>query len=110
MPDIWTHHPELARDLLREAGFTCGVQPRILKGRDPDWTCAVDGKTVAGDIYIHQADTILSAGMTALVFGLLGVLLLVALCQALVIIRLRRGLSRSCGLTRPFGLGGRSGG
>ena len=40
MPDIWTHHPEIVRDLLREAGFTCGVEPRILKGRDPDWTGA----------------------------------------------------------------------
>jgi hypothetical protein len=29
MPDIWTHHPEIVRDLLREAGFTCGVEPRM---------------------------------------------------------------------------------
>src|SRR5438876_6159252 len=93
MPDIWTHHPEIVRDLLREAGFTCGVEPRILKGRDPDWTCIVDGNKIAGDIYIHQADTTLSAGMAALVFGLLGVLLLVALSEAWVIIRLRRGPS-----------------
>ena len=91
MPDIWSHHPEIVRDLLREAGFTCGVEPRILKGRDPDWTCIVDGKRIVGDIYIHRADTTLSAGMTALVFGLLGVLLLVALTEAWVIIRLRRG-------------------
>lgn len=93
MPDIWTHHPEIVRDLLREAGFTCGVEPRILKGRDPDWTCIVDGNGVGGDIYIHQAGTTLSAGMAALVFGLLGVLLLVALSEAWVIIRLRRGPS-----------------
>jgi hypothetical protein len=93
MPDIWTHHPEIVRDLLREGGFTCGVEPRILKGRDPDWTCIVDGKRIAGDIYIHQADVTLSAGMAALVFGLLGVLLLVALFEAWVIIRLRRGPS-----------------
>jgi hypothetical protein len=97
MPDIWTHHPEIVRDLLREAGFTCGVEPRILKGRDPDWTCIVDGKKIAGDIYVHQADMILSAGMAALVFGLLGVLLLVALSEAWVIIRLRRGPSESRG-------------
>jgi hypothetical protein len=91
MPDTWTHHPEIVRDLLREAGFTCGVEPRILKGRDPDWTCVVDGRTVSGDIYIHQAETTLNAGMTTLVFGLLGVLLLVALVEAWMIIRLRRG-------------------
>ena len=35
MPDIWTHHPEIVRDLLREAGFTCGVDPRILKDGTP---------------------------------------------------------------------------
>ena len=93
MPDIWTHHPEIVRDLLREAGLTCGVEPRILKGRDPDWTCIVDGNRITGDIYIHQADTTLSAGMAALVFGLLGVLLLVAVSEASVIIRLRRGPS-----------------
>jgi hypothetical protein len=93
LPDVWTHHPEIVRDLLQEAGFTCGVQPRILKGRDPEWTCIVDGKRIAGDIYVHQADTILSAGITALVAGLLGLLVLVALCEAWVIIRLKRGPS-----------------
>jgi hypothetical protein len=31
------------------AGLTCGVEPRILKGRDPEWTCIVDGKRIAGD-------------------------------------------------------------
>jgi hypothetical protein len=94
MPDIWTHYPEIVRDLLREAGFTCGVEPRILKGRDPDWTCIVDGNRIAGDIYIHQAGTTVSTGMAALVFGLLGVLLLVAVSEAWVIIRLRRGAVR----------------
>jgi hypothetical protein len=34
MPDVWTRHPDLVRDLLKEAGFTCGVEPRFLKGRD----------------------------------------------------------------------------
>ncbi len=65
MPDIWTHHPEIVRDLLREAGFTCGVEPRILKGRDPDWTCIVDGKRIAGDIYIHQAEAGIACGVSS---------------------------------------------
>ena len=95
MPDVWTHHPQIVRDLLREAGFTCGVEPRILKGRAPEWTCIVDGKRIAGDIYVHQADTMLSAGFAALVSGLLGVLLLVAVCEAWVIIRLKRRPSGS---------------
>jgi hypothetical protein len=94
LPDSWTEHPEIARDLLREAGFTCGVEPRILKGRDPDWTCILDGKNLAGDIYIHEADTTLGAGMAALVLALLGVLLVVVICQAWVIIRLRRTSGR----------------
>jgi hypothetical protein len=46
LPDVWTEHPEIVRDLLREAGVTCGVQPRILQGRNPDWTCIVDGKNI----------------------------------------------------------------
>jgi hypothetical protein len=98
LPDIWTEHPEIVRDLLREAGLTCGVEPRILKGRDPDWTCILDGKNIAGDIYIHQADTILGVGIAAVAFALLGVLLgvvIVLLWQAWVISRLKRTLRGS---------------
>ena len=56
MPDVWTKHPEIVRDLLKEAGFKCGVEGRFLKGRDPAWTCLYDGKTMKGDLYIHHAD------------------------------------------------------
>lgn len=73
------------RDLLREAGFTCGVEPRILRGRDPNWTCVLDGKNIAGDIYVHQSDAILGLGITSLVFALLAILLVavgVAVWQA----------------------------
>ena len=45
MPDVWTKHPEIVRSLLEEGGFTCGVAPRILKGRDPAWTCIVGVST-----------------------------------------------------------------
>lgn len=58
MPDIWTKHPDIVRDLLKEAGFTCGAAPRFLKGRDPAWTCAYDGKSMRGDLYIHHVDTL----------------------------------------------------
>jgi hypothetical protein len=95
LPDIWTEHPEIVRDLLREAGFTCGVEPRILKERDPDWTCIIDDKYIAGDIYIHHASTTLGASMAAVVFALLGILLLVVLFEAWMIIRLTRKRSRS---------------
>ena len=93
VPDVWTEYPEIVRDLLQEAGFNCGVEPRILEGRDPDWTCIIDGQRIGGDIYIHQADTILGTSMGTAVFALLGALtavLLVALWQAWVIIRLKR--------------------
>jgi hypothetical protein len=79
--------------LLQEAGFTCGVEPRILEGRDPDWTCIIDGQRTGGDIYIHQADTILGVSMGAMVIALLGALiavLLVVLWQTWVIISLKR--------------------
>ena len=93
MPDVWTEHPEIVRDLLQEAAFTCGAEPRILKGRDPDWTCIVDGKNIGGDIYIHQADTILGFGVGSVVPVMLGgllAMLVVVLWQAWLIMRLQR--------------------
>jgi hypothetical protein len=91
LPDIWTEHPEIVRDLLREAGFTCGVAPRVLPGRDPEWTCIIDGSNIAGDIYIHQLDTVPGHGTPAAwLLAVLGLLLVVVLCQAWAIIRLRR--------------------
>jgi hypothetical protein len=60
MPDVWTKHPEIVRDLLKEAGFRCGVEGRFLKGRDPAWTCAFDGQRMYGDLYIHHADQLRS--------------------------------------------------
>ena len=91
LPDIWTEHPEIVRDLLREAGFTCGVAPRVLPGRDPEWTCIIDGSNIAGDIYIHQLDTVPGHGTPAAwPLAVLGLLLVVVLCQAWAIIRLRR--------------------
>ena len=65
-----------------------------MKGRDPDWTCIIDGQRIGGDIYIHQAaDTILGVSMGAVVFALSGALLavlLVVLWQTWVIISLKR--------------------
>jgi hypothetical protein len=93
VPDIWTERPDIVRDLLREAGFTCGVEPRILKDRDPDWTCTIDGERIGGDIYIHEADTVLGVGMGAVAFTLFGALIavsLVVLWQIWVIVRLKR--------------------
>jgi hypothetical protein len=90
MPDIWTEHPELVRDLLREAGFTCGVEPRVLTGRDPEWTCILDGTSIAGDIYIHHLDAASSHGVSTLWLVVLGVLLVAVVCLASVIVRLKR--------------------
>ncbi|MGH7277418.1 MAG: hypothetical protein ACREJG_01880 [Candidatus Rokuibacteriota bacterium] len=61
MPDIWTKHPDIVRDLLKEAGFTCGAEPRFLKPRDPAWTCIYDGRTMKGDLYIHTVESLRGA-------------------------------------------------
>lgn len=58
MPDVWTRYPEIVRDLLQEGGFKCGAEPRVLKERDANWTCIIDGKTISGDLYIHHASEI----------------------------------------------------
>ena len=56
MPDIYTKHPDIVKNLLETGGFRCGIEPRILKPRDPEWTCGVDGEGYYGDIYIHHLD------------------------------------------------------
>lgn len=90
MPDIWTKHPDIVRSLLEEGGFTCGVEPRVLKGRDPAWTCLVDGTTISGDIYIHHVDA-LHQGHTHMTMAGAGPILgLLALGACLVLAR-RRG-------------------
>ena len=102
MPDIWTEHPELVRDLLREAGFTCGVEPRVLTGRDPEWTCVLDGANIAGDIYVHHLDAAPSSGGSAVwVLAVIGALLVVVLCQAWMVVRLQR---QKRALTAPPGI------
>jgi hypothetical protein len=81
MPDVWTKHPDIVRDLLKEAGFTCGTQGRFLKGRDPAWTCIYDGKNMKGDLYVHHVDRLradaspdwMGAGLALLVAAAVGV-------------------------------------
>jgi hypothetical protein len=72
MPDIWTKHPDTVRSLLKEAGFTCGAEPRFLKPRDPAWTCTFDGPRMKGDLYIHPASELRSdaSGWTGPVLAL----------------------------------------
>lgn len=55
MPDVYTSNPQKLKMMLSESGFTCGVQSRILKPRDPNWTCIVNHPTWYGDIYIHDS-------------------------------------------------------
>ncbi len=104
MPDIWTKYPEIVRDLLKEGGFQCGVEPRILQGRDPKWTCIVDGKNMWGDLYIHPVSEILkvppqaekpqgSSALGSWEFVLLGVLVVIVAGQAWTIRRLKRDAS-----------------
>ena len=96
MPDLWTKHPDLVRDLLKEAGFQCGVEARFLKGRDPAWTCVFDGPSIKGDLYIHPVEQLRSeagpGSKTAALdaFGDVGGLAL-ALILGLVAMRCRPG-------------------
>ena len=53
MPDVWTSNPEHLRTFLSELGATCGVESRVLKPRDPEWTCTYDSKGWLRDVYIH---------------------------------------------------------
>lgn len=106
MPDIWTSYPEIVRDLLKGGGLKCGVEPRILEGRDPNWTCIVDGKSISGDLYIHHLDEIKNLPASAaepqgwsIVGGwesiALGGLLAVVVGQAWIIKKLRRQVPSS---------------
>lgn len=55
MPDTYTRNPEKLRGLLEHGGFRCGVEARVLKPRDKEWTCHIDGKDFIADVYIHDA-------------------------------------------------------
>ena len=54
MPDVWTTNPEKLRNFLEECGATCGVEGRVLTGRDAEWTCIYDSKGWLRDVYIHH--------------------------------------------------------
>ena len=54
MPDVWTTNPQKLRRALEFAGAPCGGEARVLKPRDKDWTCYVDGGGYIRDIYIHH--------------------------------------------------------
>lgn len=54
MPDLWTTNPEKLRDVLQRLGAKCGAEPRVLKPRDPEWTCHADFEDVRYDVYIHS--------------------------------------------------------
>ena len=54
MPDIWTNNADKFRNVLKELGAVCGGEPRVLKPRDPEWTCYIDSKGWLRDVYIHS--------------------------------------------------------
>lgn len=80
MPDIWTFNREKARDALSELGAECGVQPRVLKDRDPEWTCHINREhpneagVIGYDVYINDAAdffySALAISFFIMVFGL----------------------------------------
>jgi hypothetical protein len=54
MPDVWSNNPAKLRNMLTHGGFDCGKEPRILKPRDPYWTCHINWPEYYGDVYIHH--------------------------------------------------------
>ena len=55
MPDVWTYAPHKLKKALIIAGAECETTPRVLKDRDPEWTCQINGTPHSYDIYIHHA-------------------------------------------------------
>lgn len=75
MPDIWTNYPEIVKEILKEAGFRCGVEPQILPRAASD-TCRFIKEGFLGEIYVHQLGFATPNTLIALAAGvLLGVLI-----------------------------------
>ena len=56
MPDVWTTNPQKLRDAIQSTGAECGVEPRVLKPRDKEWTCHIHAENISYDIYIHPVE------------------------------------------------------
>lgn len=56
MPDTWTTNPSMLREALEGLGARCGVEARVLKPRESEWTCYMDSSKWQGDIYIHPVE------------------------------------------------------
>ena len=50
----------MLREALLGMGARCGVEPRVLKPRESDWTCYLDSPAWRGDIYIHDVTQLYS--------------------------------------------------
>lgn len=75
MPDIWTKHPEIIRRVLEEAGFQCGVTPKILTTRKPQETCRFEKEGLVAEFYVHPVPSwMLSALLLGLAVILVGFL------------------------------------
>jgi hypothetical protein len=67
MPDVWTFNQQKLKTALEAQGAICEQEPRVLKDRDPFWTCHIDLKEVdvngiiGYDIYIQDANSFLKS-------------------------------------------------
>lgn len=59
MPDVWSANVIHLKSALQGLGAKCGVEARVLKPRDPEWTCYADSDAWRGDVYIHRAEDLL---------------------------------------------------
>jgi len=73
MPDVWTTNPEKLRNFLNECGARCGIESRVLKPRDPEWTCGYDSKGWVRDVYIHPVTELYYFWPMVLVAAIVGI-------------------------------------
>jgi hypothetical protein len=64
MPDVWTSSPQKLKNMLSHGGFKCGLEPKVVKDRNPNWTCGIDTQVWYGEIYIHPLQTSWTSGPT----------------------------------------------
>ncbi len=74
MPDIWTFNPEKVKKALITQGAKCEIDARVIKDRDPNWTCHLDLEEinkegiVGYDIYIHDANSFYTSDKSIALF------------------------------------------
>ena len=96
MPDIYTPRPDLVKQVLKDAGFECQVQPTIIKDRPAENTFRFHGKGYYAELYVHDLGEVPGHALPRFPEAAsLGVGIFIGAAVALVV--LRRLLRRAAG-------------